>query len=571
MSMSIHRNTPTQSNVIDFIAQENKKFKPQVEALNATNTSPSTVVKLHQTKDKNLTYENIKQESITTWGNLPLDTISLQLSQNLTANTAPDRLNGLGEAALNYFESGKDNYNQSLINFSTPRAIKGNPDTHATYTKLVQDRLEGAPTDQVTLSLQTKSGTKVDLQINSLVNEKVNYDKDNWVIANGLSIDIKASAELSQEERDALVKLASGLENAIQGLNLEKPQTDIAGLLQFDPDVFESIDLKAKFNDPANSPFVFEFKADKNQRHLNVELAKNLQKDKVGGKFEIDVDLKNPELMAGEAQKKKSMDNYLKQVDQAAKRGNNKEDVIDIFKQSFASAHQLYPKAQFAEVKTDKKPTDTLITATKLSEKLADQDLAALSGMADFKVKLNIEGKTNPMRIAEVEFLNYQMSQETRIIGKENRQISQLQKTDLSARFHTQIDSDKPVQLTDKKASQNYDLYQIQDHAESLVTLKYDKDRIIKANIEKSADQSTHFERYLLGKQTKDKKTNHNQTASNDLLPLIKSLIKDQASTGSIYRQQILLQLNKNIGLETNPDRLKKERELEPNLIFSSI
>jgi hypothetical protein len=388
------------------------------------------------------------------------------------------------------------------------------------------------------------------------VNTRVVYDSENSVIANGLSVDIKASAELSQPERDALVRLAAGFEHAIQGLNLEKTKTDIEELLQFDSSIFESIDLKAKFNDPADSPFSFEFHADMNQRHLSIELSKNLQTDKKGGKLEIDVNLKEPELFADESKKNKAMDNYLKQIDQTAGRAKSKEVAIDIFKQSLISAHQLYPAAPAKPV--EEKSADKPIAVIALDEKLADQDLALLSGMADFKAGLNIEGKSNPFRPAEtVDHLKYDMSQETTLSGKENRHVGQVQKSDLDASVHTQLDSSKAVQLTENKYSQSYDLHRMKDHAESVVSLDYEKNNIIKASIEKSADQSSQFERFILGKQTKEKHSSLHHSVNDDLLPLLEPLVKTAESGSSAYRMKKLLELNQNIELENNPDLLK--------------
>ena len=483
--------------------------------------SASTLVALSSASlQTSLTYAALNQpESIAhgqTWANRSDDKVSALMARNVAAgNTSSSRFTGLGSALLGRFKAGSDNFSQTVVNYLASSHDQKSVDK-ASQTEL--GVLQSAPLDKISLGVQTRSGKTVELVLSRS--------------ATGLGVEVKSSSKLTQAERNALSQLASGFEKATQGVTGIPPRVDIAGLAGYDTKVLSSVDFKSS----GSGTLALEFHADATQRSLKAALPT--------GKVELSVNLSNPATWGSQAQREKAIGSYLAQVDKAASRGNADRDLINLFKASFAAIHTSYP------------------TSNTGTSRLADQDQAMLTGLADFQTHIRAEPvKPNPLHLEEVDAFNYQTSQTTRLSGRNNanRAIIQQQEAKLNASFHQGLSSAKPPILTDQKESQNYRYYQIEDQASSKTSISYRNGLLDKASVEKTARQSTHIKQYEMGNLTEERDNPLSRSDSQDFSATLNDL-KTKQIRGLIDqfdRQYALNALNEQLFLESSPADLQ--------------
>lgn len=468
------------------------------------------------------------------WQTPATDPVSALIAKNFDALKTSGRYTGLGQALLDRFKTTQDDFRQALTRISS---ASGSPRDIAEASAAAFDRLKTAPTDKISLSIRTASGLTVNLSVFSS--------------SNGLGVEVSSSGELSQTEREALTGLSGAFEKALNALAEQPPRVDIGDLGNFDTSVLKSVDLKAQLTQETGKAFSLEFHSDSTTRSLKASGAE--------GEVDISLDLSKPLIRGAEAQRNKAISNYLKQFDAAAVRGRGNAELVKLFKDSFAGIHASMPPAASS--------LQNIVTSAA-QDSLEDTEQALLTGLADFKAQITEEvARPNPIRRDEIDQFSFSASQTTRIEHDKSggQTLTQEQASSLTASFHTQLTSDDPPLLSDKKESQNYLYYQIADSASSTATISHDRDNNpVSASLEKSASQSLHLQRYEMGKLTDEETRPLNRTSSENLLQLISSLHNNRPKTADelAERADTLARLNDKVFLESSAVSMLKGQDL---------
>lgn len=458
------------------------------------------------------------------WQNPATDAVSAQIAKNFDALNTPGRYSGLGQALLERFKTTQDDFKQALTDFSSASM---SPRDVAEASAAAFERLTSTPSNKITLSIRTVSGVAVNLVVSSR--------------SNGLGVEISSSDTLSQVERDALASMSGAFEKALNALVEQPPRVDIGDLGNFDTAVLKSVDLKALVTQETGQTFSLEFHSDSTARSLKATGA--------GGEINISLDLTKPAIWGAEAQRNKAISHYLKQFDAAAERGKGNAELVRLFKDSFTGLHASYPPAA-SSVRN--------IATSAAQDTLEDTEQALLTGLADFKAQITEEiARPNPQRHEEIDQFSFGTAQTSRIKHDNSggQTITQEQTSKLIASFHTQLTSDEPPLLGDKKETQNYRYYQIDDSASSTALIAHDADNNpVSASLEKAANQSLHLQRYELGKLTDEETRPIERTSSDNLLQLITSLHNNKPKTADevAERADTLERLNDKIFLESS-------------------
>ncbi|MDQ1833385.1 hypothetical protein [Massilia scottii] len=166
----------------------------------------------------------------------------------------------------------------------------------------------------------------------------------------------------------------------------------------------------------------------------------------------------------------------------------------------------------------------------------------------------------NPMRPSEQDGFAYEVSQSTSIGGRSQgeRSISQQQKSELNASFHTPSTPGGQLKLDYSEQSQNYNFHQIKDAASSDVNLAYGDGRLVKATLHQSASQSTRVMSYAMGKLVSDTVTPVQQAFQRDLLSALAPYLSgDPGRTEDereSQRKQSMTSLSEQVLLKGYPD-----------------
>jgi hypothetical protein len=460
------------------------------------------------------------------WETKSDDPLSYLMAHNYASQTPADRFAGLGAAMLDQFKGDGTDISQSVR--------QGLPGTQLNpYGGVVSIRppsLHGIGDNQITLSITTKSGIEVSLSLDS--------QKDS------LAVQMKSSGKLSDTERSALADLAKEFQDAIDGIASQQPNIKLDGLTQFDSNVLASVDFHANVRQISNETQSLDFHADATQRTVSL--------NGPAGAAKVSVDLSKPASWGSQAQQAKAMNNYLKQFDQAASRGNGNASLTTMFKDAFSEMNSNYGPV----------PQPRIGMQPPIS--LGDEDHAMLTGLADFSASVTqTQTSPNPMRPGEKDSFAYQASQSTDIQGldQSDRAISQTQQSTLQASYHRSI-----APLDSTRESQNYSYYTIDDTATSAVDMAYKKGVLVKASLSQSASQSTRVQKYVLGHLTDDTTTPSEASLTQDL---VKALMSDTKSNESRtaseidQRKQMLSAINDMIFLQSNPARLNDETQAQ--------
>jgi hypothetical protein len=345
--------------------------------------------------------------------------------------------------------------------------------------------------NQFSLSVNTRSGVQVQLTL-------ANVDDDTV-------LQVSANAELGATERKALSDLATGFQDAIDGLAGDDPKVRLAGLTQYDSVHLASVDLHAAVKQatvPASTQ-TLDFHVDGSHRKATIGGAT--------GSAQIDIDNSKLEGLGSKQQQSKAITSYLKQFDQAATRGHGDPQLIAQFKDAFSDLSR------------------TSVTEEQRSSQLASQnrwtlgaeDQSVLTGLADFSASVTQVPKwSNPSKPREVDNFSYEVSQNTRVDGarREDRSVSQVQQSSLHARFHEPIKKGGQLHLDLTPESQNYEYHQVSDLASSDVELGYKDGRLKLASLRQTASQSEQVQQYVLGKLVSDRTIPQQQSLVRDLI-----------------------------------------------------
>lgn len=384
--------------------------------------------------------------------------------------------------------------------------------------------------NKFTLSITTRTGVQVDV---ALANE-----------GDGMAVQLSASAELNERERDALAKLATGFQAAIDGMLKDDPKVQLGKLASFDATALASVDFQASVQQDTVPPSTatLAFRADGAQRTVSIDGASR--------KAEVKVDTSKLATLGTKEQQEKAIGHYLKQFDQAAVRGRADSGLMTMFKDAFADLNRSSSTAAPA--------TNSL--APQPAWQLAAEDHAALTGLADFSASVTQTPRfSNPLRQAEKDSFAYEVSQSTSTEGarRDDRSISQKQASRLTAQFHEARDSNDELKLSLKPESQTYRYTQIDDRASSDVALNYRDGRLASATLRQTASLSSHAMEYVKGKLVSDRSTPSEHTLERDLVDALSYYQSgDTQEQRDEQRRARLDMVNHNIFLIDSPAKL---------------
>ncbi|WP_208950199.1 hypothetical protein [Rahnella sp. ChDrAdgB13] len=458
------------------------------------------------------------------WENASADLISSKLAGNFSSAGNAARFAGLGAALLERFTTEAGSYSQSVLKQTAGQASSVN---------IAQSQLHTKADNQITLSVKTASGARVDITLGS--------------DADGLGVQVNVTkGTLSDADRTALAGLADGFQKAIDGLTAQPPKLDLSGLTKFDTSVLSSVDLHATLG-TKNNVQTLDFHADASTR--SVKSTGEL------GTVDISVDMSKRALLGTDSQQKQALNQYLKQLSSAGTRGNADSSLMDMFKDAFTALNSNYGASATTYKSSGPEPVHFSLTKT---------DKNMMSGLADFtaSVTQTPTDKTNPMRPDEVDTFSYQVSQASTITGDstQNRNITQKQQSHLVASFHQSLTPGLQLNLTSDRDSQNYLFYQIDDKAESTTSVQYHKGALVSASVDQSASTSTHIQKYVKGWLESDTTTPVETSKTTDLLGKLQSAWQNDAPRMSFrdyLAHQSLPDLSGLVLLESDPVQLK--------------
>jgi hypothetical protein len=470
-------------------------------------TSPSAIVSLGGTDDAAsdaLATYALPRPALT-WDAAPVDAISTSMARNLTATRAAGNLRGLGAALLTRLATDGSDFAQAVQSTGS---------------------VASAGTAEAGLSITTASGHTITLALHAA--------------DGGVSVKLAGAGGLSDAERSALGKLATDFQAALDGMTTTPPTIDLGGLATLDGKLFTSISVTARTTPPGGVTQSISFQANTRSRSITV--------DSPAGKIDISTDLTNPAAWGTQAQRDEAIRQYLGQFDKAASRGHGDPSTMDLFKDAFRQVNSGYGAT----------PAGTLSTR---SGWLSQGDHAALSGLADFTASLTQAAvASNPFRSDELDAFAYQVNQSTRISGDDaiNRGIHQEASSSLHASFHAALSPGTALALTMLPSSQNYYYTRIDDTAQSGVDIRYARGRLVDADVQRSARQSTQQARYVMAKLVEETSLPARQSQARDLVGLLTPLDKQRVVTArdQAARDVALAALHSSLGLESDPTLL---------------
>ena len=422
------------------------------------------------------------------WESATRNKVSDAMTKSFSSYAFGGRFSGLGAAMLGQAKLGNYNFSQAMR--QPPPSTT--PNVYAA-SGIAPGSLHGNGEDRVSLSITTRSGVEVKLSLDSQ--------------GDGLAVSMTTSGDLSDAEASALGDLAKGFQEAIDGMGRETPKIKLEGLMQFDQQQLASVKLHAevKVRGEPESIQTLDFQADGAERKVSFS--------GVAGSLDLKVDASALNILGSKEKQAKALGSYMKQFDQAASRGHGDAGLVAMLKDSFTALHSNTAAPQVA---TESPETSRW--------RLAAEDKSILTGMADFSASVSQAVKfSNPMRSAEKDGFNYEVSQKTSQAGanQDARSLRQQQQSKLSASFHETLVPGVPLRLTANTESQNYTYHQIEDTASSDAQVAYKDGKMVKASLRQEGNQSEHVMKYFLGKLESDKTTPGNYSVLRDLLPVL--------------------------------------------------
>ena len=422
------------------------------------------------------------------WESATRNKVSDAMTKSFSSYAFGGRFSGLGAAMLGQAKLGNYNFSQAMR--QPPPSTT--PNVYAA-SGIAPGSLHGNGEDRVSLSITTRSGVEVKLSLDSQ--------------GDGLAVSMTTSGDLSDAEASALGDLAKGFQEAIDGMGRETPKIKLEGLMQFDQQQLASVKLHAevKVRGEPESIQTLDFQADGAERKVSFS--------GVAGSLDLKVDASALNILGSKEKQAKALGSYMKQFDQAASRGHGDAGLVAMLKDSFTALHSNTAAPQVA---TESPETSRW--------RLAAEDKSILTGMADFSASVSQAVKfSNPMRSAEKDGFNYEVSQKTSQAGanQDARSLRQQQQSKLSASFHETLVPGVPLRLTANTESQNYTYHQIEDTASSDAQVAYKDGKMVKASLRQEGNQSERVMKYFLGKLESDKTTPGNYSVLRDLLPVL--------------------------------------------------
>jgi len=459
----------------------------------------STTVTLGQGSAPALTYTPQPAATGVVWEHEASDKVSAVMGETLSARTLAGRLEGVASALLERFTTDGGNYLQSA------RMLPGAGQVGALGA--VQTGSAGQPEDAYTLRITTASGVKVEVGLRNS--------------ADGLEVQIDvAEGELSETERKAIAGLSKAFQDTVDGLASVPPRMAWSSLAKFDTAVLSSVSLQATTTANGVISQSVEFSADSKQRSLAIKSAEGVVK--------VDVDVSKSALFGNAQQRAAAVSDYLQQFDAARTRGRGNEAMMSLFKDAFAELHQSY---EAGAAPSSQAPRIAAAGYTYRS---------LLSGVADFSASISQNGDaSNPYKTSEVDQFTYQVSQSSSVSGRPlfDLGVSQEQRANLSASYHTALAPQQTLDLTRDKESQNYRFFQIRDEVRSQTSIRYEAGMLAEANLTHTRNLSTRMQAYVKGELIEDTLTPVLETTTRDLMSLVRAAELEPSESERLQRR----------------------------------
>lgn len=444
------------------------------------------------------------------------------LGRNAGASSEQARFAGLGSALLEHVANTGTGYRQTVVNVGaaySPDRIQGKA-TDALWA------IRSRPSTSADLTIRTQSGATVHLSI---------FDQKNpSATGSGIAVQIEVDGNLTAPEKEALQALAKGFDQAMEGLTREPPLLQLDGLMKFDSKLLTKVELKTEvygLDNKGSRAMVLgtRFTSTADSREIELKTLK--------GTATVKTDLRQPAIWGSAEQKARAVQQYLGRVDKAAERGNGDQELVDLFKSSFAALHGGYGAADKANGLDRVRPADI----TSDADAFSDEDHSLLTGLADFKASILTNRRaSNPRHTNEIDIFDYKLEQSTRISGgsASDRAITQAQTSDLSAAYHRSLRTKREPELGSDSSTQNYYYTQVEDHSSTLVDLAYEKDKPVRALITQTASQFLRTIKVEFNKVVDTiNEPLQQQSKQKDLLPLLVQL-KRREDAGQLTQEE---------------------------------
>ena len=466
--------------------------------------APAITVTVGRPAEPDSTYSSLglSYATSTAWAQQPTDPLSKVMGDNLRAYERSGRLgslwNGLGAsvsaglAAMG--ASGQNEWRQSAVSYRPGYREPGN---YAASGTTAADAVAAAADVRNTISLKIRTTSGKDVEI------AIRFGGDGKAVQNSLGLDMKVSGELSAAEREAIDKLARGLDTTLQGLGGDVPKLDIAGLVGFDTTAIAAVDLKLNTADQSNGLQSFEFRADAGTRHVALQTST--------GRLAVDVDLASQAPLGSADQQRAAVQRFLEQFDAANVRSHGEEVLLEQFKTAFAQLNESYP------------PPASRPAAKTPSWVLGEQDRAALSGLADFQASMSGDfDNGSPTRaITEAGHMRYETAQVTDIKGIDKDHGLRIVQTQTASLRATQERSPNDAPLNKEQGT--YDVFRISDDTSTTTAIEYADFDLKSASSEERSSRLDQYERWLDHELVERRSTPQNTRVLRDLTEQLRS------------------------------------------------
>lgn len=445
------------------------------------------------------------------WEQAPTTAVDQIIGRNASATSQSARFAGLGSALLEQVASTGASYRQTIVNV----AAAYSPDKIQGKAADAQWAIRSSPSASAALTIKTQSGASVRI---SIADQRLPVST-----GAGMTVQIDVEGDLTPQEQQALQSLAKGFDEAMEGLTREPPLVNLDGLMKFDGKLLTRVELKSEvygLNDQGERAMVLgtRFTASADSREIELKTLK--------GTATVKTDLRQSAIWGSAEQKARAVQQYLSRVDKAAERGNGNQELVDLFKSSFAALHGGYGDSDKASGLTRVRPADI----TRDADAFSEEDHSLLTGMADFNASIVTNRRAvNPRRTNEIDIFDYRIGQSTQISGGSaaNRAITQTQTSDLSAGFHRSLRSRREPELSSDSATQNYYYTQVEDHSSTRMELAYEKDKPVRALLTQTASQFLRTTKVEFNKVVETmEEPLQQQSQRKDLLPMLEQLLR---------------------------------------------
>lgn len=464
----------------------------------------------------NVTYEALaslqtRNGRMQVWEQAPTTAVDQIIGRNASATSQSARFAGLGSALMEQVASTGASYRQTIVNV----AAAYSPDKIQGKAADAQWAIRSSPSASAALTIKTQSGASVRI---SIADQRLPVST-----GAGMTVQIDVEGDLTPQEQQALQSLAKGFDEAMEGLTREPPLVNLDGLMKFDSKLLTRVELKSEvygLNDQGERAMVLgtRFTASADSREIELKTLK--------GTATVKTDLRQSAIWGSAEQKARAVQQYLSRVDKAAERGNGNQELVDLFKSSFAALHGGYGDSDKASGLTRVRPADI----TRDADAFSEEDHSLLTGMADFSASIVTNRRAvNPRRTNEIDIFDYRIGQSTQISGGSaaNRAITQTQTSDLSAGFHRSLRSRREPELSSDSATQNYYYTQVEDHSSTRMELAYEKDKPVRALLTQTASQFLRTTKVEFNKVVETmEEPLQQQSQRKDLLPMLEQLLR---------------------------------------------